>query len=216
MRKLTVALVGVLLAGGIAPPTAMAWDKQKAAAYAETYAINENKSWPYFSNDCANFVSQCLKAGGVAMDTSRTNRADWWMAKNMNGAWIWGYPWTVAQSMYDYFRGDSRFASGRYFIKTYDWVAATSYPTPPNDNASVGVGDIISYDWNTAAKDGVDHVGIVTARGTDAYNSAYYGDLACYHTSDIKRVIWHARHRLSPSLQASTTYWVWGLSTTVK
>lgn len=53
------------------PTHGVAWDKTKAANYAETYATNPNSAWPYFSGaDCTNFISQALNHGGIAMDTT--------------------------------------------------------------------------------------------------------------------------------------------------
>jgi len=204
----------IALVAAIAVPTSSwAWNKSTAATYAETYAIAENGAWPYFvGSDCTNFVSQALKAGGVGMDSTRTDRTKWYMAKNIHNAWIWGYPWTVAHDFYTYFRTSARTDSYRYYIATYDWLSSTSNSSPPSNNGSLYKGDIVSYDWDTAAKDGVDHTGIVTYNGTDAYNSAYSGDLVCYHSTDTKRIIWHAKHRLSSTQLQATSYWCWGLS----
>ncbi|TLM98807.1 MAG: hypothetical protein FDZ75_01515 [Actinobacteria bacterium] len=207
---MTLALAFALLAW---PAQCMAWDKAAAATYAETYAYNANPAWPYFSgSDCTNFISQALRSGGIAMDTTRTDRSKWYMAKNINGAWIWGYPWTVAQDFYTYFRTSPRTSAYRYYISTYDWNTATSYPTPPSNNVSLSRGDIVSYDWNTSARDGVDHNAIVTANGTDAHNASYSGDLVCYHSTDTRRIIWHVKHRLSYAQQQQISYSCWGLS----
>ena len=43
------------------------YDVQKAVNYARTYALKENPSYPVFENNCTNFVSQCLAAGGITM-----------------------------------------------------------------------------------------------------------------------------------------------------
>ncbi|MFD0935409.1 amidase domain-containing protein [Methylobacterium trifolii] len=44
------------------------YDRRAAAAYALKYAINYNPNWPaYKSQDCTNFVSQALYAGGWKM-----------------------------------------------------------------------------------------------------------------------------------------------------
>ena len=44
------------------------YDVQKAVAYARTYAFENNPSYGQFENNCTNFVSQCLVAGGIAME----------------------------------------------------------------------------------------------------------------------------------------------------
>lgn len=44
------------------------YDVQKAVAYARTYAFENNPSYGQFENNCTNFVSQCLVAGGIDME----------------------------------------------------------------------------------------------------------------------------------------------------
>lgn len=43
------------------------YDVQKAVAYARTYAFENNPEYGLFEYNCTNFVSQCLVAGGIAM-----------------------------------------------------------------------------------------------------------------------------------------------------
>lgn len=68
----------------------------KAVAYARTYGINSNKNFPVWSNaDCANFVSQCLNAGGMKMvnDGSATSTNSWYsygtVANTLNVSSTW-------------------------------------------------------------------------------------------------------------------------------
>ncbi len=216
MRRPTMVVLVALLVASLVPAQALAWNKTNAATYAETYAISENTAWPYFSGaDCTNFISQSLKYGGIAMDSTRTDRSQWYMAKNIQNAWIWGYPWTVAQDFYTYFRTSGGTSAYRYYIATYDWISASSYAAPPNSNASLNKGDIVSYDFDLSAADGVDHNAIVTYTGTDINNSAYTGDLVCYHSTDTKRIIWHVKHRLSAAAQQQVRFYTWGLDSTL-
>ena len=51
------------------------YDRAAALTYAEAYAMTRNPDWADFSysgGNCQNFVSQCLLAGGIPMDTSGT------------------------------------------------------------------------------------------------------------------------------------------------
>ncbi len=43
------------------------YNREKAKAYAEKYALSANPLYPFYSlgGDCANFISQVLKAGGL-------------------------------------------------------------------------------------------------------------------------------------------------------
>lgn len=84
------------------------YSRVNAVNYAKTYALSPNPSFRYFplinndtSGDCANFISQCLLAGGAPMifDSSHP----WWY-KRGNIATVkddtWSISWTVAHSLY--------------------------------------------------------------------------------------------------------------------
>ncbi|MDI6716961.1 MAG: amidase domain-containing protein [Actinomycetota bacterium] len=215
MRKIALVLLVLIVMLSMAPE-AFAWSKSSAVSYAETYALSPNNAWPYFDGgDCTNFVSQCLEYGGIAMDTVYTDRSKWYMVKNMFGAWIWGYPWTVAHDFYEYFRTSSRTASYRYFIGSYDWQSATSRPIPPDNNTSLNNGDIVSFNFDGDGDR--DHNTIVVAQNsTDWENSSYSGDLVDYHTPNKKHIIWHLEYRIKQNGWLSTaTVWAWGLSSSL-
>lgn len=44
------------------------YDVIKAVEYAQKYALQANSNYPAFEQNCTNFVSQCLVAGGISMD----------------------------------------------------------------------------------------------------------------------------------------------------
>lgn len=69
-----------------------AYDKTAAVQYARTWAYGFNPEYTSFPSDCANFVSQCLHAGGIPM-TSR------WYHDAINH---YTYSWTSVVSLYDY------------------------------------------------------------------------------------------------------------------
>lgn len=48
------------------------YDVEKAVEYARTYALKRNPDYPAFENNCTNFVSQCLAAGGISMTGKET------------------------------------------------------------------------------------------------------------------------------------------------
>jgi hypothetical protein len=56
----------VLVAGQSGGRERVAYDRHAAAAYADEWALGNNPQlWSSPDNDCANFVSQCLAAGGL-------------------------------------------------------------------------------------------------------------------------------------------------------
>lgn len=83
------------------------YSNYQAVKYAQKYALHPNPSYRYFplykntSGDCANFISQCLFAGGAPMDFSSSNA--WWYnnkgTKNVNDD-TWSLSWTVAHSLF--------------------------------------------------------------------------------------------------------------------
>ncbi|MEI6449207.1 MAG: amidase domain-containing protein [Actinomycetes bacterium] len=66
---IVVALAGVVLAAGQSGGRTrerVTYDRSAAAAYADQWALGNNpRYWSSPDNDCANFVSQCLAAGGL-------------------------------------------------------------------------------------------------------------------------------------------------------
>ena len=66
---IVVALAGVVLAAGQSGGRGrerVSYDRGAAAAYADAWARGNNpRYWSSPDNDCANFVSQCLAAGGL-------------------------------------------------------------------------------------------------------------------------------------------------------
>lgn len=83
------------------------YSRYDAVEYAVKYALKPNPEYRYFpligdqSGDCANFISQCLRAGGAPM--SEDFNDSWWY--NNNGTPdvyddTWSVSWAVAHSLY--------------------------------------------------------------------------------------------------------------------
>ncbi len=79
------------------------YSRSAAVNYAVTYALKPNPAYRYFpivndsSGDCANFISQCLHAGGAPM--TYNPKYSWWYNGNK-----WSVSWTVAHSLYWYLK----------------------------------------------------------------------------------------------------------------
>lgn len=52
----------------------MAYGRDAAASYARKWALSRNPDYKQSDADCANFVSQCIKAGGYQMTDSWYNK----------------------------------------------------------------------------------------------------------------------------------------------
>ncbi|MBX4266220.1 amidase domain-containing protein [Clostridium estertheticum] len=84
------------------------YSRVNAVKYARTYALFPNQSFRYFplinnetSGDCANFLSQCLLAGGSPMLYNVSH--PWWYHKANNISTkddTWSISWAIAHSLY--------------------------------------------------------------------------------------------------------------------
>ena len=77
--------------------TAKDYNPSAASSYARKYYNNYNSNYSNYNSiggDCANFVSQCLHAGGMDMTSGW-----YWKSYNNHSA-----SWTVCESMHDYFK----------------------------------------------------------------------------------------------------------------
>jgi hypothetical protein len=90
-----------------------------AASYARTWALSTNPTYPRMGNDCTNFVSQAMLAGGWTMlvgagyCSDRKKDSVWWYRRNGCSYW-WrpnvhaSYTWGGAQNFYQFTKGSGR------------------------------------------------------------------------------------------------------------
>ncbi|HEU4964212.1 MAG TPA: amidase domain-containing protein [Bacilli bacterium] len=103
------------------------YNRVAAYKYAELWWDGFNPAYKRMpDNDCTNFVSQVLHAGGIPMVPSSSRSKGWWYRNANNG---WSYSWTVAHSL-------------RNALSRYMNAQALSDPR------QLKVGDIICYDWD--------------------------------------------------------------------
>lgn len=85
-----------------------------AATYAKAWALSTNPSYPRYPNDCTNFVSQAVLAGGWTMAggscSDRTSDSAWWYGSST----CWypsvrsSYTWAGAQNFYNFTASSGR------------------------------------------------------------------------------------------------------------
>ena len=95
------------------------YDREAAVDYADEWSHDTNDDFYYYlRGDCANFVSQCLYAGGIEMNNewySHRSRKTIWqlmcdsvllLILNNNRRYNWdvGQPWRLANKQYHYFK----------------------------------------------------------------------------------------------------------------
>lgn len=130
------------------------YNRSAAVAYAQTWWNGENPYFPTFSVDCANFVSQCLLAGGAPMWGASNRGRGWWIT----GGWksgstragfypneTWSYSWSVAHSL-------------RWYLQTSRTGLTAKRVDSPTE---LEPGDVILYDFQGNGV--VDHSAIVTS-----------------------------------------------------
>lgn len=184
------ALMTLILCGSLAIPT-FAYNRTTAVSYANTYALSYNSNYKSFAlvgGDCANFVSQCLYAGGLAMDSTwKYTRAS---GSNRNNDTCTA-AWNNANSLKNYLKNN---IGAPILAPKWRKVAIPSQNTYAyvNNSANITTSDggqvVVFYDW---ADDGIiDHASIAVGTGTDT-EASVYGDLINAHTGNRKKAIWH-------------------------
>jgi len=156
--------------GSVTPLTQYSYNYLSAASYAKahcgsgSYNNGTYCSWKNCGTDCANFVSQCFQAGSERTD----------------GTWYSNYGSCPCGGSGSPGSGQVGSAAWVNNGSLRNWVLNTGRGTSWGDVYSLGIGDIINYDWNN---DGTfDHVAIVTDSGGST--------IVCCHTNDICNAGW--------------------------
>ncbi|MBA4493423.1 amidase domain-containing protein [Paenactinomyces guangxiensis] len=104
-----------------------------AVRYADIHWNSPNPQYRYFSEDnCTNFISQCVHAGGIPMEVSNNPGKGWWYQRRGGRGDRWSYSWTVAHSFYLYLKRQRS-----------DGLRAIQMESPEQ----LDLGDVICYDW---------------------------------------------------------------------
>ncbi|NPV72821.1 MAG: hypothetical protein HPY89_03275 [Pelotomaculum sp.] len=163
-----------------------AYNRSDAISYSNTWALGRNPSYKSFSADCANFTSQCLRAGGYSFvgwgNNTINDPYSWWYNNKGTSSTsddAWTYTWSVSANQETFIVLDS----------SPDWgYVASSYIAPDDPYPSgVQTGDLFYYDWTNNGV--IDHAAFYAANGTCQY-TGYTGALQNQHTSDRYHVIW--------------------------
>jgi hypothetical protein len=140
------------------------YNREQAVAYAERYWNSANPDYPRFTDDCTNFISQCLHAGGIPMLFTKDKSKGWWFRGGKQPSW--SYSWTVAHSLYLLLK------SGR------EPMRAVQLESPEQ----LSPGDVICYDFDGDGR--WQHNTIVVAK--DANNMP----LVNAHTTNSRMRYW--------------------------
>ncbi|MDP5275008.1 amidase domain-containing protein [Chengkuizengella axinellae] len=121
------------------------YQRLKVKSYADAWWEKPNPDFRAFNDDCTNFVSQCIYAGGASMNYTKNRTSGWWYHsdREQDG---WSFSWTVSQCLKNYLLSKS---SG---------LRAETVEDPEQ----LQVGDVIFYDWDGDSK--FQHSAIVTGK----------------------------------------------------
>jgi hypothetical protein len=121
-----------------------------ARNYALTWAMSFNeKEYATQGNDCANFTSQALRAGGIKFIGTKNVAANWFYNSKTNVS----SSWKGAHDQYSHFGQSSRSSRARYVMNTNNKNKIKDFVR------DTGWGDIIHFNWDG---NGMDHSVIVT------------------------------------------------------
>ncbi len=121
------------------PRVKIAYNRLKAVQYAERWWNSFNPNYPQFTDDCTNYISQCLYAGGLPMWGKPNRSKGWWIEGKSN----WSFSWTVAHAF-------------MLMLKAASWTKEVKNP------AQLMIGDIICYDFEGDGR--YNHNTIVTGK----------------------------------------------------
>lgn len=166
------------------------YDRAAAHFYADNWSSNSgfpiprNNAYPSFGNDCQNFVSQVLYAGGLP-ELGNTvygcRPLEWFRPvpcppQQSQDCFTYGFEWTqswtVATCQYEYFQ-----THGAWFLQVNEWSAET-----------MSVGDVLHMD--TTASGTQTHSRIFVGPGTDEEDGVYYAQLIDQHTAERRHRRW--------------------------
>lgn len=139
---------------------AYTYDRRRAIQYAERWWNEFNPAYRKFTDDCTNFISQCLHAGGIPTWGNPNKAKGWWMSGKG-----WSYSWTSAHAFY-------------LMLASSSGIRTRKVLNPQELN----LGDIICIDFEGNGR--FDHSLIVTAKDANGM------PLVNAHTTNSRHRYW--------------------------
>jgi hypothetical protein len=125
------------------------YNREEARRYALKHAKNYNSNYREFDNDCTNFVSQCLKAGGWEYDGGYHRSPKNWYYYTYFQTWTW--------------------VNAHYL---YWFLQYSNRSEPADGTMSLSVGDLVFADWDFDGH--IDHSMIVTHKSRSEIYLSYH------------------------------------------
>ncbi|BAU29616.1 putative amidase-like protein [Aneurinibacillus soli] len=165
------------------PSQTYVYDRIAAVRYAELWWNSYNPAYRHFDDDCTNYISQCLHAGGIPMKSTGNRATGWWYRGGNSPGAVWSYSWAVANSF-------------RWMLERGNPIYTEKKESP----YELTIGDIICYDFEGDGR--WNHSTIIVAKdffGSPLVNAHTvnsrlrywdYTDSTAY-TKDIKYSFYH-------------------------
>lgn len=155
------------------------YSRLEAVRYAERWWNDYNPQYKKFENNCTNFISQCLRAGGAPMTGYPKRNKGWWFQSNN-----WSYSWAVAHAF-------------RWYLSGAKSGLRTKEESSPEQLIK---GDVICYDFDgdgrwqhstiVVAKD-VNNMPLVNAQTTNSRMRYWNYEDSTAWTPNIKYKFFH-------------------------
>lgn len=157
------------------------YNRHNAVQYAHQYGLQPNTQYPYYEgNDCTNFVSQCLQAGGCKNHFHPTH--PWWCVGNKTSIC-----WSVASSLYWYIKICTK--EDAFGIKANTMIIEGNNNYTNAIASQIEIGDLIQYvNFNNR----IQHSAIITGFQV---NNGLKQPLITQHTYGAIDIPWRKQHK---------------------
>lgn len=155
----------------------LSYNRYNAVQYAYKWYNKYNDKYEIFrTGDCANFVSQCLHAGGIPMRHAKSDRLSWYCDMTLDlllyKHYKYSKPWSIVSAQRSFFRIVHGALREYKILSKKDIQKYISY---------VQTGDIVYFDFESNGT--LDHATLLTKKYSYRSNSDLY---VTGHTAPIK------------------------------
>ncbi len=160
------------------------YKREVVRSYAKRWWDGRNPAYLSFSDDCTNFISQCIFAGGIKKEYTSNVESGFWYRGNGNKTDTWSFSWTMSHSLRWYLASES----------------GQKIATRVKTAKEMKIGDVISMDWDgdgawhhTAVVVGFDKEGepLVAAHSRNSYNRLWNYKTSPAWTPKTAYIFWH-------------------------
>ena len=165
------------------------YDRNAAYNYSQKYYDDYNDDYPAMDSDCANFVSQCLYAGGVEMDDIWYIKEQHFWNRLLNHPFKdrtqdWSFDWSSSWSMAD---NQCNYIIDKYAINTYKIEREDSIADFVKKHPNIQVGDLLYFHYTEDEGDNVRHATIISK--IDDFEIYYAGHTSSTNKSELSSKI---------------------------